>query len=287
MKDIYKKNTDVGTPLNLSSKKTRLFRHTTQPIIKKQLFRVDYSITDYDKASDSIIEKAVEGESFGVSALAVHGLIESVRDREFSNCLSKIHMIVPDGQPVRWALNSFYKVNLKDRVAGPILTRHVLAKANTLSLGIYLYGSKQSTLEKIKNFIRINYPGIVIKGTHADRFREATPEEDAEDIKKINESGADIVLVGRGCPRQERWVSNHIGLIHAPMLAIGAAFDFYAGNIKHAPMWMQNSGLEWFYRLIQDPKRLWKRCLVHNSYFIFLFIICKIGLHKVNFKNGG
>lgn len=252
-------------------------------MIKKQLFSVSYSITDYGEASDIIIQKARDRQSFGVSALAVHGLIESVRDRSFRKSLGEIDMIVPDGQPIRWALNSFYKVNLKDRVAGPILTRHVLAKANDLSMGIYLYGSQQETLDKIKNFMATNYPNVKIMGTHADRFREATPEEDAEDIKKINESGAEIVLVGRGCPRQERWVSNHIGAINAPMLAIGAAFDFYAGNIKHAPAWMQDNGLEWVYRFIQDPKKCWKRYIIHNSHFIYLFILCKLRLHKVQF----
>jgi exopolysaccharide biosynthesis WecB/TagA/CpsF family protein len=248
--------------------------------MKKQLFSVNYTITDYDRASDVIIEKAKSHQSFGISALAVHGLIESVRDKNFRTSLSNIDMIVPDGQPVRWALNSFHNVKLKDRVAGPILTRHVLAKANELGLGIYLYGSKQTTLDKIIEFMKVNYPGISINGTHADRFREATPEEDMADIKKINESGAHIVLVGRGCPRQEKWVSSHIGKINSPMMAIGAAFDFYAGNIKHAPQWMQDIGLEWVYRFVQDPKKTWRRYIIHNSHFIYLFIVCKLGFQK-------
>lgn len=251
--------------------------------MKRQLFSVQYTITDYEKASEVIIQKAIQRESFGVSALAVHGLVESIWDEHLKECLSKIDMVVPDGQPVRWALNSFYQVGMKDRVAGPILTKHVLAKANARGLGIYLYGSTQPTLEKIKMFMKANYPAVTIRGTHADRFRDATPEEDAEDIKKINESGAALVLVGRGCPRQEKWVANHLGLIHAPMLAIGAAFDFYAGNYKEAPRWMQDSGLEWLYRVAEDPKRRWKRCVVHNSYFIALYIICKLGLHKISF----
>ncbi|MDQ3534463.1 MAG: WecB/TagA/CpsF family glycosyltransferase [Bacteroidota bacterium] len=89
-----------------------------------------------------------------------------------------------------------------------------------------------------------------------------------------------LVLVGRGCPRQEKWVADHIGKINAPMMAIGAAFDFMAGNIKHAPKWMQNMGLEWFYRLVQNPKKLWKRYLLTNSYFLFLIILCKLGVRK-------
>jgi len=250
---------------------------------KKQLFTVNYSITNYEQASDIIIEKALSHTSFGVTALAVHGLMESVKNEPFRNLVNKLDMIVPDGQPVRWALNSFHKVNLKDRVAGPILTDHVLAKANDKSLSIYLYGSTPATLEKMKEVIRLKYPKITISGIHADRFREATAEEDEADIKKINESGAHIVLVGRGCPRQEKWVANHLGLIPAPMLSIGAAFDFIAGNIVLAPKWMQDSGFEWLYRLVQEPNKLWKRYLSTNTHFIYLFISCKVGIRKLNF----
>lgn len=250
---------------------------------KKQLFSVSYSITDYDTASNVIIEKAKAHKSFGISALAVHGLIESVRHKSFRDTLENIDMIVPDGQPIKWALNSFYKVGLKERVAGPILTKHVLSKANENRLKVYLYGSKRSTLDKMQEYFNDQYPHLLICGMHADRFRDATSEEDEEDIRKINESGANLVLVGRGCPRQEKWVSAHIGKINAPMMAIGAAFDFLAGNIKHAPHWMQSSGLEWLYRLIQDPKKLWRRYLTTNMYFIYLFILCKSGIRNVQF----
>jgi len=252
-------------------------------VFKKQLFTVNYSITNYNEASDIILEKALSHTSFGVTALAVHGLIETVKSESFKNIVNSLDMIVPDGQPLKWALNSFYKLGLKDRVAGPILTRYVLEKANEASLSIYLYGSTGTTLEKMKNSLSKNYPFITIAGMHSDRFRDATIEEDRDDIKKINESGAHIILVGRGCPRQEKWVANHINKIKAPMMAIGAAFDFIAGNIKHAPQWMKNAGLEWFYRFIQDPKRLWKRYLSTNLYFIYLVVLCKLGVRKVQF----
>ena len=249
--------------------------------MKKKLFTVDYTVTDYDQATALIMEKALAHKSFGVSALAVHGLIESVMDKNFQKDLENIDLIVPDGQPIKWALNSFYHVGLKEKVAGPILTGHVLCKANENNLRVYLFGSKSSTLEKIKAFLAKVYPNIIVSGTHPDRFREATPEEDALDINKINGSGASLVLVGRGCPRQDKWVAKHIGKVNAPMMAVGAAFDFMAGNIKYAPRWMQNAGLEWFYRLLQDPKRLWKRYLVTNTYFIYLFLMCKLGFRKV------
>jgi exopolysaccharide biosynthesis WecB/TagA/CpsF family protein len=218
-----------------------------------------------------------------VSALAVHGLIETVRDNSFRKIVSKLDMVVPDGQPIRWALNSFYKAGLEDRVTGPILTKYVLARASEEKLSVYLYGSTAETLEKFTAFININYPGVSIAGVHPDRFREATPEEDLADIKKINESGANIVLVGRGCPRQEKWVAAHLGKINAVMMAVGAAFDFHAGNISQAPLWMQQAGLEWFYRLIQEPGKLWKRYLTTNPHFIFLFLLCKLRLRKVAF----
>src|SRR5436305_649690 len=138
---------------------------------KEQLFSVHYSITNYDEASDIIIDNALANNSFGVTALAVHGLIETVKSKSFKAQVNSLDMIVPDGQPVRWALNNFYKVKLKDRVAGPILTRHVLAKANAHSLRIYLYGSTPPTLEKMINVFRKDYPNVTVCGIHPDRFR--------------------------------------------------------------------------------------------------------------------
>lgn len=214
---------------------------------------------------------AIQRASFTVSALAVHGLITSVRDVKLKALIKKIDMIVPDGQPVRWALNSFHKIGLKDRVYGPTLTLYVLKKANDKYLNIYLYGSTEETLNKFSKFIARSFPNVIISGIHIDRFREATAKEDEEDIRKINDSGANIVLVGRGCPRQEIWIAEHHGKINAAMMAVGAAFDFHAGTVKQAPKWVQDTGFEWLFRLIQEPKRLWKRYLITNTYFILLF----------------
>jgi len=239
---------------------------------KVSIFGVNYTSTNYDEASQEIINNAKQHKSYGVSALAVHGLIESFKNKALMEQVNKLDLIVPDGQPVRWAMNSFYKTNLKDRVYGPTLTLYVLDKANKERLSVYLYGSKKETLHKLTDFIHREYPGVTIAGVHVDRFRDATEDEDAEDIKKINQSGANIVLVGRGCPRQEKWVASHLGKINAAMMAVGAAFDFHAGTVKQAPAWMQKSGLEWLYRLTREPKRLWKRYLFTNSLFIYLFI---------------
>lgn len=239
---------------------------------KYQLFLPKFADVNYETASDIIIEKAVKSESFGVSALAVHGLVTSLTDKSLGKVINDIDLLVPDGQPVKWALNSFHKLGMKDTVSGPMLLNYVFDKANNLGLGIYLYGSTLETLEKLQAKITKYYSSIKVCGIHPDRFKEATEEEDLEDIKKINSSGAHIVLVGRGCPRQEFWVANHLGKINAVMIAIGAAFDFHAGTLMRAPKWIQKSGLEWLFRLIVEPKRLWKRYLVTNCIFIYKFL---------------
>lgn len=243
---------------------------------KRNLFGIDYAIVDYESASDIIVEHAAAHDSFGVSALAVHGLVTSIKDRAVGDRVKTIDMVVPDGQPVRWALNSFYNVGMTDRVYGPTLTLHVLEKAAEQKLNVYLYGSTEQTLAAFSSFIETNYPGITICGIHPDRFRDATPEEDREDIEKINRADAHIVLVGRGCPRQEVWTADHLGKVNGAMMAVGAAFDFHAGTLKQAPKWMQDHGLEWLYRLLKEPRRLWKRYFVTNSIFIYLFIKHKL-----------
>jgi exopolysaccharide biosynthesis WecB/TagA/CpsF family protein len=240
------------------------------------VYGVHFCATNYVEATEKIISNAISHTSYTVSALAVHGLIEAVRDNEFKGIINGIDLVVPDGQPIRWVLNSFYNLHLKDRVSGPDLTLYVLDKANKNKLSLFLYGSTKDTLERFRSFIKRNYPDVGICGVHVDRFREATVAEDKEDVEKINRSGAHIVLVGRGCPRQEKWVANHKNKVHAVMMAIGAAFDFHAGTVKRAPKWMQNSGLEWLYRMIQEPGRMWKRNLDTFPLFIYLFIKHKL-----------
>lgn len=240
-------------------------------ILKLPIFGIYYAVVDYEIATHYIIECAIKRERCGVSALAVHGLMEAYNESEFRAQVNKLDLVLPDGQPIRWALNFFYKCNLKDRVYGPDLTVKVLEQANELGLSIFLFGSKPETLELLSKNILAKYNAIKIVGMQADRFRAATVEEDALDIELINSLKPNIVLVGRGCPRQEKWVSDHLLTIQVPMMAVGAAFDFLAGTLDQAPDWMQRNGLEWFYRLYKEPGRLWKRYLFTNTQFLFLF----------------
>jgi exopolysaccharide biosynthesis WecB/TagA/CpsF family protein len=241
-----------------------------------KLFLPKYCALPCAEAAEVIVDNAGRNNSFGVAALAVHGLIESMNDPVLGAKINKIKMIVPDGQPIVWALNAFYNLGLKFKVPGPTLTLEVLKLADKKGLKVFLYGSTPDTLELFQKHIDVNYPDIEVVGLHADRFREATVDEDKQDIDRINSSGAHIVLVGRGCPRQEHWVSDHVGKVNAAMLAVGAAFDYHAGKLSRAPYWVQKSGLEWLFRLIQEPRRLWRRYLFTNMQFMKLCIATKL-----------
>jgi N-acetylglucosaminyldiphosphoundecaprenol N-acetyl-beta-D-mannosaminyltransferase len=170
-------------------------------------------------------------------------------------------------------MNRFYKTQLKDRVYGPTLTLRLIQAAAEKNIPVFFYGSQQLTLNKLRENLLKQFPNLKIVGMQADRFRESTNEEKELDRKTIISSGAKLVFVGRGCPRQERWVAENKNHLPAVLLAVGAAFDFHAGTVKQAPAWIQKRGLEWLYRLVQEPGRLWKRYLTTNSYFLYLFFV--------------
>jgi exopolysaccharide biosynthesis WecB/TagA/CpsF family protein len=253
---------------------------------KVDLFGINYAVTDYSTAVSQILTWVNKIEAspavspgFSVTALAVHGLIEGYKNNELRNQINSIDLVVPDGQPVMWAMNWFHNTGLKDRVYGPTLTLHLLEAAAQKNIPVFFYGSQQLTLNKLRENLLQQFPNLNIVGMQADRFRESTEEEKSVDRNTIKESGARLVFVGRGCPRQERWVAENKDHLPAVLIAVGAAFDFHAGTVKQAPGWMQGVGLEWLFRLIQEPKRLFKRYLTTNSLFIFLFF--KATLKKV------
>ena len=241
-----------------------------QAFSRFKLFQPEFAALSCREAAEVVVDHAKARKSLAVSALAVHGLVESVRDSTLGEKIHRIGLIVPDGQPVIWALRLFHNFPLRSKVPGPDLCLAVLERAEECGLSIFIYGSTSTTLDRLVEFINTQYPRLVIAGMQADRFREASAEEDREDVATIQKSGAHIVLVGRGCPRQEHWVADHMDLLNCPLLAIGAAFDYHAGLLSRAPVWMQKTGLEWLHRLLQEPGRLWKRYLLTNIYFVWL-----------------
>jgi N-acetylglucosaminyldiphosphoundecaprenol N-acetyl-beta-D-mannosaminyltransferase len=232
-----------------------------------------------DEAVALILDWARRRQSRVVSALAVHGVMTGVRDAEHGRRLNQFDMLAPDGQPVRWAANWLTPgERLRERVRGPELTRRICAAAAREGITVYLYGSRPEVVETMATRLRASHPGLEIAGIRASRFRPATPAEDADDVEAINQSGAGVVFVGLGCPLQERWAYEHAGRVRAVLVCVGAAFDFLAGRLAQAPRWMQTIGLEWLFRLAQEPRRLWRRYAYYNPLFLGLVLLQLAGL---------
>lgn len=230
---------------------------------------IQISAVDYDAAVARIIDAARQRRHLGVSALAVHGVMTGADDAEQRHRLNALDLVVPDGQPVRWALNLLHKTKLTDRVYGPNLTLRVCEAAAADGLPIYLYGSTPEVLDSLQKRLLERFPDLQIAGSRPSLFRPtANDEEQASIAAEIVASGAAICLVGLGCPRQEVFVYEHRDLVPMPMLAVGAAFDFHAGLLPQAPAWMQARGLEWLFRLVQEPGRLWRRYLILNPRYL-------------------
>lgn len=240
---------------------------------KLPVFGIGVNPTTYDEAVGAILAAAQQHRSYAVTALATHGLMEAVGQPDFAQVVAGIDVVTPDGQPVRWALNRLYGTGLTDRVYGPFLMLRLCGAAAAHDVSIYLYGSTGRTCELLVAELSRRFPGLRIVGVFPDRFRDATAAEDDEDVARIAASGAGLVFVGRGCPRQERWVQAHRGSVPAAMIAVGAAFDYIAGTLVPPPRWMQRVGLEWLYRLRREPRRLWRRYLSANSRFLLHFAI--------------
>lgn len=228
------------------------------------------SCTTYDQATEAIVQAARTGQPLLVSALAVHGLTLGALDRAFGAQLNQFDLLTPDGQPVRWALNLLHGAGLRERVYGPTLMLRICQAAAREGIGIYLYGSRPEVVQRLIERLPQKAPGLWIAGARPSRFRAATPEEDEDDVEAIRRSGARIVFVGLGCPRQERWAFAHRNRLAMPLVCVGAAFDFHAGTLRQAPPWMQDHGLEWLFRLVMEPRRLVGRYLKYNPIFIGL-----------------
>jgi exopolysaccharide biosynthesis WecB/TagA/CpsF family protein len=203
-----------------------------------------------------------------VACHAVHAIITASGDPALRAKVNTFDMITPDGQPVRWALNLLYRAALAERVYGPELMLRLCRAAAAGGVPIYLYGGSPAVAEKLQANLRALCPQLQIAGCEAPPFRSLSAAEDEAVVARINGSGARLVFVGLGCPKQDLFAFAHRETIRAVQVCVGAAFDFHAGVKKMAPRWMQRSGLEWLYRLSQEPGRLWRRYLVTNSIFL-------------------
>lgn len=245
---------------------------------KHNLFGVKVSQTCYEEATEIIMQAARERRPMLVDHMPVHGLIEACQDAVLNEKIKHFDIVAPDGQPVRWALNRFYGTGLSDRVYGPELMLRLCQQAEREGVGIYLYGSQQSVLEQLQHNLLRQFPNLRIAGAESPPFRTLTREEDQAAVERINASGAGLIFLGLGCPKQEHFAFDHRNQINGVQLCVGAAFDFHAGCKTMAPVWMQRNGLEWAFRLMSEPRRLWQRYLRTNSLFIFKVIRHELGM---------
>lgn len=213
-----------------------------------------------------------------ICVTSVHGIMMAMFDSAFKAELNNADIATPDGMPVVWALRSFGCKHQR-RVYGPDLMLAVCEQAAREGHRIYLYGGQPDTLLRLQQKLARRFPSIVIAGAYSPPFRRLTLEEDSQITRSILDSDADIVFVGISTPKQEQWMSSHVktlpGLV---MLGVGAAFDFHAGRVRQAPLWMRQSGLEWLFRLMMEPRRLWKRYLLITPLFLPLWLMQKLRL---------
>lgn len=199
----------------------------------------------------------------------VHTTVMSYENEEYRKIQNSAAMALPDGAPLSsYSRRKGYKQ--AQRVTGPDLMLELFAISKEKGYRHYFYGATEETLQSMREVLERDYLGIEIAGMYAPPFRALTSQEDAQIVAKINESRPDFIWIGLGAPKQEEWMYQHMGQLQGVLIGVGAGFDYLAGYIKRAPRWMQRMSLEWLYRLLQDPKRLWRRYFTSNVKFICL-----------------
>jgi exopolysaccharide biosynthesis WecB/TagA/CpsF family protein len=247
---------------------------------KRNVVGVLVNAIDYEAAVARIMSCAKAHQALTVSPLAVHGVMTGALDAAQRYRLNRLDLALPDGQPVRWALNWLHRTRLADRVYGPDLMLRLCEQASKDGLAIFLYGSRQVVLEALRANLQARLPHLKIAGARPSLFRQVTADEKQQIVEEILASEADIVFVGLGCPRQEVWAFEHRHLLSLPVIAVGAAFDFHAGVLAQAPPYLQRTGLEWAYRLAHEPRRLWKRYALLNPLYVALVLAQAANLKK-------
>jgi N-acetylglucosaminyldiphosphoundecaprenol N-acetyl-beta-D-mannosaminyltransferase len=242
---------------------------------------VPLALTDYDRTLDWIDGMVGRGARGYVCVANVHTVTSSAEDPELRAALLNSSLNVPDGQPLVWAMNALGH-SLGGRVYGPELMSRACARATETGRRFYLYGGRnQGALVQLALNLRQRYPGVKIVGGYSPPHRPLTDEESAAVVQELNQSQADVVWVGIGVPKQEKWMARMRPMLDAPVLVgVGAAFDFHAGLVPQAPNWMQEAGLEWAYRLAHEPRRLWRRYLRYNPRFVGNFTRQLIAHHR-------
>ncbi|WP_088888913.1 WecB/TagA/CpsF family glycosyltransferase [Leptolyngbya ohadii] len=235
---------------------------------------IGFSVTalPFDEQVSIILDWAKDWSSKFVCIANVHMLVEAYRNPSFASVLNTSDLVTPDGMPLVWMLRSMGVKN-QDRVAGLDVMLALCKRASEKNIGVFFLGSDGSTLEKMRAKLEQEFPSLTILGMEPLPFRPLSEEEDEAVIQKLNSSKCGLVFVSLGCPKQEVWMAQHRGKVQAVMLGLGGAFPVYAGIYKRAPYFIRSLGLEWLYRLIQEPRRLWRRYGITIPIFLWLAIM--------------
>lgn len=236
-----------------------------------KLFSFPFSTLSFTDTTRRIIELAKRKSGAYVCVANVHMTVEAVRNPSFGEVLREADLAVLDGMPLCWS----YKLEhgfKPERIAGRHLMDALIKQAIESSMSVFFFGSSPEKLEKAKKYLLRMYPGLLIAGMISPPFRSLSLEENRAYAQQINDSGASLVFVALGCPKQEIWMHRMKGEINATMLGIGIALEVLTGQQVSTPAWMERAGLEWFFRLLKEPRRLFKRYLITNTYFIFLLV---------------
>ena len=225
----------------------------------------------YYQIQQEVIQAAQERRNSTICFANVHMVVEATRNEFFAKCVNNATWVVADGVPLVWAIRTIYK-RYQERITGLDFLPDLLKRASEEQVSVYFYGGEAEVLHSTITFCQQQYPTLAIAGTYSPPFRALTIEEEAAAVKRIVDSGAQLVFVALGCPRQEVWIHRMRDRIPAVLLGIGGALPVLAGKFSRAPYWMQKTGLEWLFRLIQEPARLFNRYFTTNTLFIIYLL---------------
>lgn len=230
--------------------------------------------TNYEQSIEWIFAKArLRDRAYAIEAANTHVAALARHEKEFGDAMATFDLICPDGMPLVWSVNRQLPTSekLKERVYGPtLMLKTIEASEGQADLKHFLLGGAEATLDKLQKRFEQQNPTAVVAGAYSPPFGEWPKDEFEKICRLIKDSGANLIWIGLGCPKQERWIAKHKGFLPAGCyFGIGAAFAFHAGEVAQAPMWIQKIGMEWLYRLVKEPRRLFKRYLVYNSLFIW------------------
>ena len=261
------------TPSSSDTAERAALAEAAVPPASVEILGIPLALTDYERTIEWMDATIATGQRGYVCVAAVHTVMACQEDPELRAAVLGSDLTVPDGQPLVWAMNALGH-DLSSRVYGPDLMARYCERAALTGARMFLYGGRnQGALVQLALNLRTRYPGLNIVGGYAPPFRPLTSEEEDFVLDEINRSQADVVWVGIGVPKQEKWMAAMRDRLRAPVLVgVGAAFDFHAGLVPQAPRWMQSMGLEWAYRLLQEPGRLWRRYLRYNPRFVLGFL---------------